>query len=92
MLLASILEGASRAPIWSIPLAVLSVLLLRRIIPVLRDPLRDQPGPLLARFTRLWLFWQYASGNYHKTNLELHKKYGTCLSNQLSKHKVAKSC
>lgn len=42
----------------------------------LRDPLKDIPGPTWARFTRLWLLRQYLGNEFHKTNLELHKKYG----------------
>jgi hypothetical protein len=40
------------------------------------DPLRDIPGPFLARFTRLWLLRQYVKGDFQKTNLELHERYG----------------
>ena len=46
----------------------------------LRDPLRDIPGPTWARFTRLWLLRQYIGDKFHKTNLELHKKYGEYLN------------
>ena len=40
------------------------------------DPLRDIPGPFLARFTRLWYFFAIYKGSFEKTNIELHRKYG----------------
>jgi hypothetical protein len=42
----------------------------------LGDPLKRIPGPFFARFSRLWLLAQYHKGNYHFTNIELHRKYG----------------
>lgn len=50
--------------------------LVKAVYQFLGDPLRDIPGPILAKFTRIWLLKQYAGGLFHKTNLELHKKYG----------------
>lgn len=43
---------------------------------VISDPLRDIPGPFLARFTRLWYVFELYKGNFERTNIELHKKYG----------------
>jgi hypothetical protein len=40
------------------------------------DPLRDIPGPFLARFTRLWYFIEIYMGSFELTEIELHKKYG----------------
>lgn len=40
------------------------------------DPLRHIPGPLIARFTRLWYVWHIYKGRVHYTNIGLHKKYG----------------
>ena len=40
------------------------------------DPLKDVPGPFLARFTKLWLLRQYVKGDFEKTNVELHEKFG----------------
>jgi hypothetical protein len=40
------------------------------------DPLRDIPGPLLARFTRFWYFFEIYKGSFERSNIELHKKYG----------------
>lgn len=40
------------------------------------DPLRSVPGPFLARFTRWWYFFAIYKGDFERTNVELHKKYG----------------
>lgn len=40
------------------------------------DPLRNVPGPLLARFTRLWYLYKIYKGDFERMNIELHKKYG----------------
>jgi len=55
-----------------IPLAYL----LLKIFRAAADPLRGVPGPLLARFSRLWLFSGFWSRKYHDINYELHQKYG----------------
>ena len=57
-------------------LLVAVLLILNWLRSVIFDPLRGIPGPFIARFTRLWLLRQYIKGNYHKTNIELHKEYG----------------
>jgi hypothetical protein len=44
---------------------------------LLRDPLRSVPGPFLARFTRLWYLRKVWRGDFEKTNIALHKKYGS---------------
>jgi hypothetical protein len=46
------------------------------IISAAIDPLRDIPGPFLARFTRLWYFFEVYKGSFEISNLALHKKYG----------------
>jgi hypothetical protein len=51
-------------------------IVLNRIRKVLLDPLRDVPGPFIARFSRLWLLREYINGNFHETNINLHQKYG----------------
>jgi hypothetical protein len=42
-----------------------------------QDPLRDIPGPFVARFTRWWYFWRVYRGNFEEDNLALHRKYGS---------------
>ncbi|KAL9636727.1 MAG: hypothetical protein Q9164_002642 [Protoblastenia rupestris] len=39
-------------------------------------PLRDIPGPWLAKFTRIWLFTAIAKRDFQTTNVDLHRKYG----------------
>jgi hypothetical protein len=59
-------------------LSALAVLLLRTI----SNPLRQIPGPFWARFTRLWYLRKVWKGDFQKTNIELHKKYGMYIANQ----------
>lgn len=40
------------------------------------DPLRKIPGPLPARFSRLWMVKHSFQGDMHRTMIELHQKYG----------------
>ena len=40
------------------------------------SPLRDIPGPLLARITSFWYFFKVYRGCFEKENIELHRKYG----------------
>jgi cytochrome P450 len=42
----------------------------------LRDPLSGIPGPLAARFSRLWMVQHSISGDMHTTMIALHKKHG----------------
>ncbi|XPS73243.1 hypothetical protein M3J09_005393 [Ascochyta lentis] len=42
----------------------------------LTDPLRKIPGPLAARFSRLWMVQRSRSGNMHTTMIALHSKHG----------------
>ena len=63
-------------PLGSAALVAGGLFILYFIISFIRDPLRDIPGPLLARFTRLWYFIEIYKGSFEVTNVELHKKYG----------------
>lgn len=40
------------------------------------SPLRSIPGPLTARFTRLWFFYRVWQGGFEKENTALHRKHG----------------
>ncbi|THW55469.1 cytochrome protein [Aureobasidium pullulans] len=40
------------------------------------SPLSGISGPFLTRFTRLWYLKKIVDGDFEKTNLQLHKKYG----------------
>ncbi|KAL8947907.1 MAG: hypothetical protein Q9222_005856 [Ikaeria aurantiellina] len=43
---------------------------------VLLDPLRGIPGPLNARFSRLWMVKHSRNGQMHRTMIALHRKHG----------------
>lgn len=43
---------------------------------ILLSPLRRTPGPLIARFSRLWLAYHGYKGDLHSTLLALHQKHG----------------
>ncbi|KIJ61578.1 hypothetical protein HYDPIDRAFT_96462 [Hydnomerulius pinastri MD-312] len=61
-------------------LAVLPVaVVLTHIVPYLADPFNQRrvPGPLLAKFSDLWLGWTASQGHRSDVVHELHKKYGT---------------
>ncbi|KAH8660048.1 cytochrome P450 [Xylariales sp. PMI_506] len=45
-------------------------------IQIIRDPFKHIPGPWFARYSRLWLLNQYIKGDYHHTDIELHRKHG----------------
>ncbi|KAL6230900.1 hypothetical protein BDW75DRAFT_248259 [Aspergillus navahoensis] len=53
--------------------AIYVVLFLWRLV---SSPLRDVPGPLLARFTDAWYFWKVRRGDFQQQNQQLHKDYG----------------
>ncbi|PVH84305.1 cytochrome P450 [Cadophora sp. DSE1049] len=54
----------------------LGLVVLFKIYRALADPLRGAQGPLLARFSRLWLFREVYYGTIMRTNINLHEKYG----------------
>jgi hypothetical protein len=49
----------------------------RYIIRALASPLRDLPGPPLARFTRLWELYNNWQGQLEHVMIDLHKRHGT---------------
>lgn len=56
--------------------ALLALGILYTIITALCSPLRRIPGPLIARFTKLWYFVHVGNGNFQHENISLHKAYG----------------
>jgi hypothetical protein len=46
------------------------------LVQIFVDPLRDVPGPGLARFSRLWYLYKIYQGDFETTNIALHEKYG----------------
>jgi hypothetical protein len=65
----------SLSPLATVGVAV-SLLITYHALQYVRDPLRDVPGPLIARFTRLWYLLEIYRGHYEQTNIKLHNKYG----------------
>lgn len=64
----------------STALAALPVaFILAHLIPYLLDPFSQRriPGPLLAKFSDLWLGWTASQGHRSDVVHELHEKYGT---------------
>ena len=57
-------------------LGLLLCFILLRAWQALRDPLRNVPGPFLARFTRLWELHAIRQPSFEKRHLELHQRYG----------------
>ncbi|OTA56064.1 putative cytochrome P450 [Hypoxylon sp. EC38] len=55
--------------------AAIFTLLLLLISPSLSYS-RRIPGPVLAKFTRLWYAWQQYGNNFHWTNVKLHRQNG----------------
>lgn len=59
-----------------LPVCIALAFMARLLYRHLRDPLRDIPGPWLARYTRLWLYLEIRNGRFHTKNIELHRRYG----------------
>ncbi|KAL2815754.1 cytochrome P450 [Aspergillus granulosus] len=57
--------------------AIIASFVVREVFRALIDPLRSVPGPSLARWTRLWEFFETRKGHFEKTNIELHQRYGS---------------
>lgn len=59
-----------------VSLFAVGALLVYFLVQFILDPLRDIPGPFLARFTRLWYLAEIYKGSFELTEIKLHKKYG----------------
>ncbi|KAM3414755.1 hypothetical protein BST61_g9908 [Cercospora zeina] len=59
-----------------VPVAAAAFYICYQIYIILTDPLRDVPGPPLARFTSLQTFYRFYCNNWHEDIKLLHKKYG----------------
>jgi hypothetical protein len=70
------LQSVLELSLGSYALMIGSLIILYYVFDFIRDPLRDIPGPPLARITRLWYFLAIYKGDFEITNVELHKKYG----------------
>lgn len=57
-------------------LVILAIVTIRLITNRYKRGLRDIPGPLLAKYTRLWKLHSVWKGDHHHTAIDLHKRYG----------------
>lgn len=58
-------------------LGALSIVTLTHyVVAYLRSPLRNIPGPFIAKFTNLWRLWDHYNQTHIETQQELHQKYG----------------
>jgi hypothetical protein len=51
-------------------------LLISYILAYIRSPIKDIPGPFLAKFSDLWRFFNHYSRSHIETQKALHEKYG----------------
>lgn len=56
--------------------SILVLLILRALYSVFLHPLRNVPGPRLAKVTELWRTNRYFRGYWHRDVLDLHRQYG----------------
>lgn len=56
--------------------ALLALCVVRYLYQTLTSPLRNVPGPFLARFTRLWEVYAIRKHENATLNVALHEKYG----------------
>lgn len=75
-LFTSIALGYVKAHPLILALAFIGSYILYTIISAVLLPCRSVPGPLLARFTRLWYLRRVRLGHFHLDNIALHRKYG----------------
>lgn len=73
----TMLEALLSLPLGTIFLLGSGLYVLFSLVLGLIDPLRSVPGPLLARFTRLWYIYKIYKGDFERTNINLHKRYGS---------------
>lgn len=52
------------------------VLAFHYVVAYLHSPLKKIPGPLLAKFSNIWRFYNHYGQTHIETQKELHKKYG----------------
>ncbi|KAF5672008.1 cytochrome P450 monooxygenase [Fusarium heterosporum] len=64
-----------------LPLAVLGLAIGYKAVLILYNvfcsPLKNIPGPILARFTDLWYVNRVRKGHFERDNISLHRKYGS---------------
>lgn len=55
--------------------------LMRSVFQAWFSPLKQVPGPFLARYSRLWELFSVTRGKSHRNIIKLHEKYGVSLRN-----------
>jgi hypothetical protein len=65
--------------LYSVIEILLGLSLIRFLVSPFLVPAKNQPGPFLAKFTRLWKLWQVNKGSWHLLNRKLHRTYGSYL-------------
>jgi hypothetical protein len=65
-------HGVLYAIVCAVPSLWLAVALWRIVV----SPLKNVPGPSLARLTNLWYLFELKKGKFAYANIELHKRYG----------------
>jgi hypothetical protein len=60
--------------------ALLVLIIFKYVYQTLASPLRSVPGPILARFTRLWEIHAVCKHENAFHNIALHEKYGKTTS------------
>ena len=73
VLILEVLPGSTTSKIGLLTLAGCLVFL---VLSYFNNGLNRFPGPLLAKFSQLWLFLDTKRGHHHETIIELHKKHG----------------
>ncbi|CAK7218969.1 hypothetical protein SEUCBS140593_003734 [Sporothrix eucalyptigena] len=58
-----------------LPAVLVGAWVLSCLYSVFLHPLRNIPGPYLAKFTEAWRTYKYARGKWHEDILTLHRKY-----------------
>lgn len=71
-----------------------SLFVIVHLLPFLADPhsVRGYPGPLLARFSDIWLGWVAARGHINADIHNAHRKYGVCTCDHMHTLLMILSC
>ncbi|KAJ5348201.1 Cytochrome P450 E-class group I [Penicillium brevicompactum] len=56
---------------------LLGAIILRLLTNRYKRVLRDIPGPVLARYSRLWKLYSVWKGDHHHVEIDLHRKHGS---------------
>jgi Gpi18-like mannosyltransferase len=62
-----------------IAIGVSILLILHLLWHYVRSPLKNIPGPFLAKFTNLWRLFHVLTGHAQRTQKQLHDRYGSAV-------------